>query len=67
MNQCRKEGGIRMEKVRMTVRLVPKLNQYVQNIAKECGKSKNSIIVDACWEFIEKIKKENKFNVESEE
>ena len=56
-----------MEQVRMTVRLVPKLNQYVQNIAKECGKIKNSIIVDACWEFIEKIKKENKFNVESEE
>ncbi|ENY8858826.1 TPA: hypothetical protein ACMU4L_003479 [Clostridioides difficile] len=56
-----------MEKIRMTVRLVPKLNQYVQNIAKECGKSKNSIIVDACWEFIEKIKKENKFNIEREE
>ncbi|MFN1843245.1 hypothetical protein ACK2FW_09465 [Clostridioides difficile] len=46
-----------MEKIRMTVRLVPKLNHYVQNVAKEYGKSKNSIIVDACWDFIEKIKK----------
>ncbi|AXU64253.1 hypothetical protein ACTPDT_05050 [Clostridioides difficile] len=56
-----------MEKVRMTVRLVPKLNQDVQKIAKKCGKSKNSIIIDACWDFVEKIKKENKFNIESEE
>ncbi|MDI0267897.1 hypothetical protein QIW52_18045 [Clostridioides difficile] len=56
-----------MEKIRMTIRLVPKLNQDVQNIAKKRGKSKNSIIVDACWEFVEKIKKENKFNIEGEE
>lgn len=51
----------------MTVRLVPKLSQDVQHIAKKCGKSKNSIIVDACWDFVEKIKKENKFNIESED
>ncbi|MCC0627446.1 ribbon-helix-helix domain-containing protein [Clostridioides difficile] len=56
-----------MEKIRMTIRLVPKLNQDVQNIAKICGKSKNSIIIDACWDFVEKIKKENKFNIGSEE
>lgn len=49
-----------MEKIRMTIRLVPELNREVKNIAERQGKSKNSIIIDACWAFVKKMKRENK-------
>lgn len=45
-----------MEKVRMTLRIVPTLNEKLESIANQTGKSKNSLIVDACWEFIKKQK-----------
>ena len=45
-----------MEKVRMTLRIVPTLNEKLESIANQTGKSKNSLILDACWEFIKKQK-----------
>lgn len=46
-----------MEKIRMTIRIVPELSKAIERSAKEQGKSKNAIIIDACWSFIEKTKK----------
>ncbi|WAW15247.1 toxin-antitoxin system HicB family antitoxin [Peptostreptococcus equinus] len=43
-----------MEKVRMTIRVVPKLDEKISKTAKETGKSKNAVIIDACWDFIKK-------------
>ena len=41
-----------MEKIRMTVRLVPELEKKLNEMSQETGQSKNSLIVSACWEFV---------------
>lgn len=43
-------------KVRMTIRIVKKLDDLLNKISKTTGKSKNSIIVDACWELVNEWK-----------
>lgn len=41
------------DRVRMTLRIVPKLNKKLEKQAKEKGKSKNAVIVDALWKWFE--------------
>ncbi|WP_317316103.1 hypothetical protein [Peptostreptococcus russellii] len=41
-----------MKKVRMTLRIVDNLYSKIQIISKEKGISKNAIILEACWEFV---------------
>ena len=43
-----------MKKIRMTIRIVPMINEKLEEISANTGKSKNSIIIDACLEFIKK-------------
>lgn len=52
-----------MNKVRMTIRLVPKLNNQLKKASEELGKSKNSLIVDACWKFVQKYNNSKKKEV----
>lgn len=44
-----------MEKTRMTIRLVESLNNELERISKGTGRSKNDLIVAACWEFLEEM------------
>ena len=39
----------------MTIRLVENLNNELERIAKETGRSKNDLIVAACWEFLKEM------------
>lgn len=49
-----------MEKVRMTLRLVKPLNEYLKKISKETGRSRNDLIIAACWNFIEQTHKKER-------
>ena len=49
-----------MDKIRMTIRLVPALDKYISEIASDRGICKNTIITEACWKFVEKMKRESK-------
>lgn len=44
-----------MEKTRMTLRMVKALNEKLTKIARETGRSRNDLIVDACWEFLKEM------------
>lgn len=40
-----------MEKEQICIRIPSKLNEIINNLSKERGMSKNSIIVDKLWEL----------------
>lgn len=42
---------------RFTLSLVPELNNQLAKIADMRGTSKNKLINDACWQFVEKFEK----------
>ena len=44
-----------MEKQRMTIRIVKELNQELSRIAKETGRSRNDLIITACWELLKEM------------
>ena len=46
-------------KMRFTLRLPSELYKKLDAEAKEKGKSKNVVILDACWEFVNKCKKQS--------
>ncbi|MCA0528186.1 hypothetical protein KWJ97_013345 [Clostridioides difficile] len=56
-----------MQREQTTLRIPEDLHKALIDLSSDIGMPITSIIIIACWEFIEKIKKENKFNVESEE
>ena len=41
-----------MEKTRMTIRIAYGLNKWLERVAEETGRSKNDLIVSACWDFL---------------
>ena len=45
------------EKVRMTIRLSETLEHYLKEKSKETGLSKNAIIIQACWQYVEEKQK----------
>jgi predicted DNA-binding protein len=44
-----------MEKVRMTLRLIKPLDEQLKEISRKTGRSRNDLIIAACWEFINHI------------
>ncbi len=49
-----------MEKIRMTLRLVKNLNDRLNIMSKKLGRSKNDLIVTACWELVEEMNYQEK-------
>ncbi len=45
--------------VRMSLRLTETLAQYLTEKSKQTGLSKNAIVLQACWEFIDLEGKKN--------
>lgn len=45
-----------MEKIRMTIRVVPELDRKIKAFAEENGISKNAVILEACRDFLQKKK-----------
>lgn len=49
---------VRNKNVRFTLRLVPTLHKKLEDISKIKGMPKNSLIVEALWEYVNSFKKQ---------
>lgn len=49
-----------MQVIRVTLRLTSLINEGIEKIAKTNNQSKNTVIVNACKELVEKYRKEKK-------
>lgn len=48
------KGGGNVDRVRMTLRVVNELNDWLAQEAQRRGVSKNEIIITACWDMLKK-------------
>lgn len=46
------KGGGNVDRVRMTLRVVNELNDWLAQEAQRRGVSKNEIIITACWDML---------------
>lgn len=45
-----------MNKVRMTLRVIPSLDEKLKEIARDTGRRRNDLIVHACWQLVHAMK-----------
>lgn len=45
-----------MNKIRMTLRVIPSLDEKLKEIARDTGRRRNDLIVHACWQLVYAMK-----------